>query len=581
MGTTEIKRVDLSWYEKCGDSANEYAYLEELLQIDRDLMECDNILSEVNLQTGYKSHADEIYETAEKRQHLQSFIIALPEYIETHLDEPLYQGFRKANEALKQIRMKDFKVENTLGLRITPLGQEKYGRHREERRQDQGLRFITAGKGGYGKKSVKEWLTLEDFVGNIVGDLNVETPILGTNSECVEEFAVIFSGQYEDMLRRGEVEAKIGKADYLDQFSVLGEEVYPPTLGQRVASNLLDLTIVKPIIESCCGYNLITGEKQTEFERSLNVVFAAVDLITLVTGISEFAKAAEIIGVKEAASYIGKQFMVELSADASAAVAASIGEDREWPSWLTLTLSLMVGIITGQIGNSIAFSKAGTGSVETGGKSESGTVTSLADLMSPEDAERYLNFLENGSTVGLTGEEIAALEKIDELLAWNRIDYQDIRNMRKTNEIAESAADVHREIDEWEIFYDDIFEQQRKVDPEYEDYLEELGQLHNELDIVFESGTPTLNDWVNKTSDLLKQVPIEIPSNATVKVQAKNGYDQITFKWTENGQNYEVRWHTKTPGAPEGQGNTWVVSRVTPGTPTGQVRTEHILVGDT
>lgn len=96
-----------------------------------------------------------------------------------------------------------------------------------------------------------------------------------------------------------------------------------------------------------------------------------------------------------------------------------------------------------------------------------------------------------------------------------------------------------------------------------------------------EGGTSTLNDWVNKIPDLSKQAPIEIPSSATVKVQAKNGYDQVTFKWTENGHNYEVRWHTKTPGAPEGQGNTWVVSRVTPGTPTGQVRTEHILVGDT
>ena len=66
-------------------------------------------------------------------------------------------------------------------------------------------------------------------------------------------------------------------------------------------------------------------------------------------------------------------------------------------------------------------------------------------------------------------------------------------------------------------------------------------------------GTSTLNDWVNKIPDLSKQAPIEIPSSETVKVQAKNGYDQVTFKWTENGQNYEVRWHTKTPGAPEGQ----------------------------
>lgn len=105
--------------------------------------------------------------------------------------------------------------------------------------------------------------------------------------------------------------------------------------------------------------------------------------------------------------------------------------------------------------------------------------------------------------------------------------------------------------------------------------------LKRYLDEVAEGGSSTLNDWVNRVPELSKQAPIEIPSSATVKVQAKNGYDQISFKWTENGQNYEARWHTKTPGAPEGQGNTWLVSRVTPGTPTGQVRTEHILVGDT
>ena len=98
---------------------------------------------------------------------------------------------------------------------------------------------------------------------------------------------------------------------------------------------------------------------------------------------------------------------------------------------------------------------------------------------------------------------------------------------------------------------------------------------------VGKGSTSTLNEWVNRIPELSKQAPIEIPSSASVKVQAKNGYDQISFKWTENGQNYEVRWHTKTPGAPKGQGNTWVVSRVTPGTPTGKVRTEHILAGDT
>ena len=89
-----------------------------------------------------------------------------------------------------------------------------------------------------------------------------------------------------------------------------------------------------------------------------------------------------------------------------------------------------------------------------------------------------------------------------------------------------------------------------------------------------------MNQWSGRTSELAQQAPIRIPANATVRVQAKKGYNQISYRWTENGQVFEARWHTPTPNAPAGQGNTWVVSRVTPGTPTGQLRTEHILVGN-
>ena len=99
--------------------------------------------------------------------------------------------------------------------------------------------------------------------------------------------------------------------------------------------------------------------------------------------------------------------------------------------------------------------------------------------------------------------------------------------------------------------------------------------------IAYQGGITTAGDWINNTTELSKKAPIDIPSDAIVKVQAKNGYDQISYTWSADGCNYEVRWHTKTPGAPEGQGNTWVISRVTPGKPTGQVRVEHMLVGDT
>ena len=46
-------------------------------------------------------------------------------------------------------------------------------------------------------------------------------------------------------------------------------------------SSVLDITIIKPVIEACTGEDLITGEDLTDMERGLKVVFAVVDLVTL------------------------------------------------------------------------------------------------------------------------------------------------------------------------------------------------------------------------------------------------------------------------------------------------------------
>ena len=46
-------------------------------------------------------------------------------------------------------------------------------------------------------------------------------------------------------------------------------------------SSVLDITIIKPIIEGCIGKDLITGEELTDLERGLKVVFAVVELVTL------------------------------------------------------------------------------------------------------------------------------------------------------------------------------------------------------------------------------------------------------------------------------------------------------------
>ena len=66
---------------------------------------------------------------------------------------------------------------------------------------------------------------------------------------------------------------------------------------------------------------------------------------------------------------------------------------------------------------------------------ESGTIyESFADMMSPEDAKRYLDFLENGSREGLTSAELA-----DALLVSQKVGYEDVWDLRNAGDVLESG----------------------------------------------------------------------------------------------------------------------------------------------
>ena len=67
---------------------------------------------------------------------------------------------------------------------------------------------------------------------------------------------------------------------------------------------------------------------------------------------------------------------------------------------------------------------------------ESGTIyESFADMMSPEDAKRYLDFLENGSREGLTSAELA-----DALLVSQKVEYEDVWDLRNPCDVLESGS---------------------------------------------------------------------------------------------------------------------------------------------
>ena len=71
---------------------------------------------------------------------------------------------------------------------------------------------------------------------------------------------------------------------------------------------------------------------------------------------------------------------------------------------------------------------------------ESGTIyESFADMMSPEDAAKYLDFLENGSREGLTGAELAGVEKADALLVSQKVEYDDVWDLRNVGDLLETS----------------------------------------------------------------------------------------------------------------------------------------------
>lgn len=71
---------------------------------------------------------------------------------------------------------------------------------------------------------------------------------------------------------------------------------------------------------------------------------------------------------------------------------------------------------------------------------ESQTVyESFADMMSPDDAAKYLDFLEDGSREGLTSAELAGVEKADALLVSQKVGYEDVWDLRNVGDALETS----------------------------------------------------------------------------------------------------------------------------------------------
>ena len=392
----EIKKAYMDWSEKGVSYLNCMCVYDIMMDVDEALQTCDTILDEIDLGIDYTSREKDIDRLLEGHGTLHRYIDVLNCYVDDKLDQPLKKDFKKnATETISRIHLEDFEVDNTLGLTEN--------------------NYITGGMGYAGTmvEQEKAKLTFADFIGTSDGKADGNGLHMAYTNGSVEDFASIFAAQYEAMKASGALgeDNNLTQQEFLEQFYRQGEFTHDssnPFLN--FVSSVLDITIIKPVIEACTGEDLITGEDLTDMERGLKVVFAMVDLVTLGGAIAA-TKFSEM-GLKEGLKAFGKTALIDFAGNTAACGVGALGEAFDWPVPVTMMLSLAAGITVSISGNKLLFKNAD--GIEIGSKTLSEREwESFRDLMSPEEAARYDKYWSLKETTCTSDELYIYLKNID------------------------------------------------------------------------------------------------------------------------------------------------------------------------
>ena len=394
----EIKKAYMDWSEKGVSYLNCMYVYDTMMDVDEALQTCDTILDEIDLGIDYTSRKKDIDRLLEGHGTLHRYIDVLNCYVDDKLDQPLKKDFKKnATETISRIHLEDFEVDNTLGLTEN--------------------NYITSGMGYAGTmvEQEKAKLTFADFIGTSDGKADGNGLHMAYTNGSVEDFASIFAAQYEAMKASGALgeDNNLTQQEFLEQFYRQGEFTHDssnPFLN--FVSSVLDITIIKPVIEACTGEDLITGEDLTDMERGLKVVFAMVDLVTRGGAIAA-TKFSEM-GLKEGLKAFGKTALIDFAGNTAACGVGALGETFDWPVPITMMLSLAAGITVSISGNKLLFKNAD--GIEIGAKTLSDAeVKKIGDVLDETTKSSFAN--KNLGEVlkqqGLTLEEFNKLRLTD------------------------------------------------------------------------------------------------------------------------------------------------------------------------
>ena len=364
--------------------------------IEEKFEKCNDKLASVSVgPCSYQFQANKIEKMTQDLQILQRYAGSAPDYVWDTLDNPLYVDFKNnATESLSQIILDDFYTDNTIGM--------------EEH-------FTVSQKGAvYSQKRVKETLTFSDFLG-LPAVEHEDSMVTLENVETVNEFASLFRKDY-DKMKEADIETCI--RNYLTS-GEFNHEAYHP--ARDFLSGLLDITIVKPVIEFFTGTDLITGERLTEAQKYQKMAGAIVDMFTFGQGLAAM-KGAGLVG-KELCKAFGKTMLVEVASSASAYTVGYGVEAMGLPPQIAWMLGAATGCIVSTAGMNLVFRNPKTGVVRECSLEE---ITSLEKLDASEidiaklgkevptdDLELYMRYQKEGSIEHFTDSEKKTISRIE------------------------------------------------------------------------------------------------------------------------------------------------------------------------
>lgn len=310
----ETKGVTEDFRERADTEFTIWDIRDKMGLIETAYEECDGLLTSAGMSTlGYEKQ-----DYTMMLEHLNILIdYVLDAHAQAHdiLDHPLYLAFvNGAAQTLGEIVLNDITTENTFGM-------EEYVQFTE-------IDNI------YYTREIKDHLTMSDFLGLEEVNPGEGVPVL-ENIETIGYFTELFRADYEGMTE-GDINTMMEAYLYGGEF--VHESHHP--FGNFI-SGILDVTIVKPLIECIIGKDLITGDKLTEFEQGMQFVDVLLGVLTLGQGTAAM-KSADLTG-KDAAKQLLKVWAVDAVSDTAAYTAGYVCDELGMPPGVTFIASLLTG----------------------------------------------------------------------------------------------------------------------------------------------------------------------------------------------------------------------------------------------